>query len=92
MVANVFFAYFWLGETLSIRDIVATLMIIGGILIITIFGNKEDACYTVQELMHMYHSDDVMVYASGFIVAMAIVFMITARAERKRLKYGSAPL
>jgi len=88
MVANVFFAYFWLGETLSIRDIVATLMIIGGILIITIFGNKEDACYTVQELMHMYHSDDVMVYASGFIVAMAIVFMITARAERKRLKYG----
>ena len=54
LVANIFFAFFFLGERVPKRDVFATLLIMGGIVVITIFGNKEEGCYDLDDLIDRY--------------------------------------
>ncbi|GBG34674.1 Magnesium transporter NIPA2 [Hondaea fermentalgiana] len=84
MVANLFFANYWLGETITRLDLVSTVAIIGGIVLIAVFADKSDQCYTLEALKCLYKRPTFIPYAilvGGFIV---LVFVAVVLMRRKR--------
>jgi magnesium transporter len=53
-VSNVFFAKFVLGEVLTVRIVVATAIIVSGLLLAIMFSNHASETYTSQDLLDLY--------------------------------------
>lgn len=53
-VSNVFFAKFVLGETLTLRIVIATGVIVGGLLLAIIFSNHASETFTSEDLQALY--------------------------------------
>merc|ERR1712194_638458 len=54
MVANPFFARYWLGETISVLDLGSTGLIIVGIILVAAFADKSEQCFTLEVLHCLY--------------------------------------
>jgi drug/metabolite transporter (DMT)-like permease len=53
IIINTFFAHFWLGEELKKLDVFATIFVLAGICIVSVFMNKGGKCYTLDELVQL---------------------------------------
>jgi hypothetical protein len=54
IIINTFFAHFWLGEALTPRDIAATLFVLVGIIIVSVFMNKGGKSYDLKDLLELH--------------------------------------
>jgi uncharacterized membrane protein len=88
LVSNVFFAPCMLGETLTHRDLLATLAIVAGATIAVIFASHKDTIYGLNDLLGFYEKPRFGLYAIFILVWIgilwtAIKYMETLRREDK---------
>jgi magnesium transporter len=88
MIANIFFAWILLAETVSFRDFIATTLIFSGIVLITIFGNKDEACLELADLIDMYQRDAFYIYAVSVLFTCVFMYTIGNVAAGKRKSLG----
>jgi|EP01047_Picozoa_sp_COSAG01_P030182 drug/metabolite transporter (DMT)-like permease len=88
MVANLFFASMWLGETLSGKDMVGTVLILIGAVLAGAFADKSDQCYTLDELVNLYAEPAFVVYVLAVLGVCALFYGISRRCERVRAEHG----
>ena len=86
-VSNVFFAKFVLGEKLTARIIVATLIIISGLLIAIMFSNHASENYTSEDLLHLY-TPAYLIFLL-FLVVLVIIVHITYVVYTKNEEAGT---
>jgi hypothetical protein len=70
-VSNVFFAKFVLGEVLTVRIVVATCIIVSGLLLAILFSNHASDTYTSTDLLELYTPGYFL-----FLVLLVIVLII----------------
>ena len=70
LVANIFFAHYWLGEELTTKDTIGTILIVVGSVLAVAFGDHSSKTYEVKDLVDNYK-------ATGFIVYCIILSIIT---------------
>eukprot|EP00501_MAST-03F_sp_TOSAG23-6_P001436 GSMAST32.ASY1.ANO1.1493.1 assembled CDS len=63
MVANVFFAYAFLGENVTRKDVFATVIICSGVALIPVFADKSESCYTADDLIMLFQRWQFVSYA-----------------------------
>uniref|UniRef100_A0A7S2RQ18 Uncharacterized protein n=1 Tax=Mucochytrium quahogii TaxID=96639 RepID=A0A7S2RQ18_9STRA len=94
MVANLFFASYWLGETITKLDIVSTSLIIFGIVLVAAFADKSEQCFTLETLVCLYHRTQFILYACFTALAIAVAYGMVwyIRRETKNMKEGECEL
>eukprot|EP00948_MAST-09A_sp_MAST-9A-sp1_P003059 g3059.t1 len=60
LVSNVFFAHFWLGEAVNKLDLVGTFLILIGAILAVAFGDHDEQCFTLAQLLELYHNPSVI--------------------------------
>ena len=63
LVANMVFAQYWLGETLSRRDMLGTVLIIAGSVLTVAFGDHSDPEYQLSDFRHFFAQTAAIIYA-----------------------------
>ena len=86
LVTNIFFAYFWLKEELSIYDFIGTLFIIGGSVLAVLFGDHASHSYDLQELLKYYSSTSFKIYAICCFIFVLIAYILLRKIEPKKLR------
>jgi magnesium transporter len=86
LVANIFFAHFWLKEELSRRDIYGTVLIIGGAVTAVAFGDRSEQSYTLTELKDLYARPAYIVYIIAIGGVMVVSYMAIRIMEPLRTK------
>ncbi|GBG29603.1 Magnesium transporter NIPA2 [Hondaea fermentalgiana] len=84
MVANVFFAHFFLKERLSRRDILATMFVVVGVVIVAASADKTEKTYTLECLLKLYERTTFIVYVIGILFIVGILFAATRYLGRLR--------
>ena len=83
LVANLFFASMWLGETLTRKDLVGTFMIIGGATLVALsyglLGNPTETTYTLDQLLSLYMRWTIVIY---FAIMGSLIFGIYSLMKR----------
>lgn len=82
MVANLFFASYWLGERITRLDFMSTWLIIGGIVLIAAFADKSDQCFTLDMLKCLYKRKEFIAYAvmtGGLMVLVYLAIKVTGK-------------
>jgi len=74
MVANLFFASMWLGEVITRRDLIATGLIIIGIVFVAAFADKGSQCFTLDILLCLYGRTQFIIYAVGITLLVGSVY------------------
>jgi hypothetical protein len=74
LVANSFFAPLLLGETISHRDILATLAIVTGSAIAVATADHSDAIYTIEELFACFATKRFAAYGITVLVVLGVLF------------------
>ena len=69
LVANIFFAYFWLKETLTKMDLLGTGLVISGAVLSVAFGNHDAPEYTMEDILAFYRTWGVAIY---FVLVIAL--------------------
>lgn len=82
MVANVFFAHFWLQEQLSKMDLAGTGAILVGVFLIAAFADKSEDTYTLDELTALYAEPAFIAYAIFVIGGSAALYLCVKRIEK----------
>jgi magnesium transporter len=89
LVANVFFAHYWLGEDLGTTDIIGTSFIVGGASIIAVaYGalgetiSGDTIYYDASDLVELYHRWVVFLYGITVLSVLAGFFYVMKKAER----------
>jgi len=75
MVANLFFASYWLGETITRLDLAATLLIILGIILVAAFADKSSQCFSLDSLMCLYKRPQFIGYAVVIFGSIVVVYV-----------------
>lgn len=78
MVANVFFAHYFLNETFGRSDAAATALIVAGVVQVALFADKSETCYTAEELVSFYSRTAFLVYAA-VVGVLLVVFLCWVR-------------
>jgi multidrug transporter EmrE-like cation transporter len=81
MVANVIFAHFWLGENLSRRDMLATLMVTIGVVLTAAFGDKSAQCFTMEDLLSLYLEPTFLGYLALLMPLIMGLYFLAKRAD-----------
>ena len=68
LVANVFFAHYWLKESLSYIEVVGTALIVGGSVTAVAFGDHSETAYDIHAILRFFYGTTFIVYAVGSIV------------------------
>ena len=88
LVANVFFAHFWLGEKLGTTDIIGTSFIVGGAVLIAVaYGAlgktaSEHVFYDADDLVELYHRWVVFFFGITVLGILGGFFYVMKKAER----------
>mmetsp|Transcript_29842 Transcript_29842/g.65998 ORF Transcript_29842/g.65998 Transcript_29842/m.65998 type:complete len:724 (-) Transcript_29842:358-2529(-) len=91
-VSNVIFASFVLKEKITFMVLMATACIIGGCLVLVLFGNHSSDTYTVDELLDLYRKPAYIVYLVMmfvFVFGSYIVYLHGKRVGQKPGKENS---
>eukprot|EP01006_Ploeotia_vitrea_P038323 TRINITY_DN66226_c8_g2_i2.p1 TRINITY_DN66226_c8_g2~~TRINITY_DN66226_c8_g2_i2.p1 ORF type:complete len:593 (-),score=259.41 TRINITY_DN66226_c8_g2_i2:106-1884(-) len=76
LVSNIFFAQMMLGESVSRRDVLATLSIVAGSSVAVAFASHQDEIYSIRQLFSFYLRPEFVVYS--VCVGALIVFMYSS--------------
>ena len=68
LVANVFFAHYWLKESLSYIEIVGTSLIVGGSITAVAFGDHSETAYDIHAILRFFYGTTFIVYAISSVV------------------------
>ena len=68
LVANVFFAHYWLKESLSYIEIVGTSLIVGGSITAVAFGDHTETAYDIHAILRFFYGTTFIVYAISSLV------------------------
>lgn len=79
LVANVFFAHFWLHESLSWREILGTACIVVGSTLSALFGDHTEITYTLGDLQHYWGGALFLIYALLITIVAAIMYKLCRR-------------
>lgn len=82
-VSNVIFAHFLLGEDITSQVITGTSIIIGGNLLLVIYGNHQSRVYTAQELVSFYEEIGYQRYVACLLVISTLSYMFYSRGRNK---------
>ena len=74
-VSNVFFAKFVLGEILTVRIVIATMIIVGGLLMAILFSNHASETYTSQDLLELY-TPGYFIFLAFLVIILIIVHSV----------------
>jgi drug/metabolite transporter (DMT)-like permease len=94
LVANTWLAPYFLGETLTRTDIVATFIVIVGIILIVLFGSHDDSTWPLQTLIDNFSNTLFIIYAS-LVGGLLFISYLLAKAfleeeeHRKNLAVGA---
>ena len=88
LVANVFFAHYWLKEDLTRLDLLATFMIILGIVLITAFADKNEVTYDIEELKMLYKHTRFYIYLALVVTTCIVMFSIVKHIQKIDAKFG----
>ncbi|KDO16746.1 hypothetical protein SPRG_17766 [Saprolegnia parasitica CBS 223.65] len=89
LVANIFFAHFWLKEALTWNDLYGTIFICLGAIIVCVFGAHESTSYTLDELIALYERWDMLFYASFILLVIVFLYTLT-KSEAALRTHGAA--
>ena len=95
LVANVFFAHFWLGEKLGTTDIIGTSFIVGGAVLIAVayvvFELSSFTCvtYTTTRITHPTHNAHPVLFSHITHNSPTQLLRITSLALRARTQVRS---
>lgn len=81
LVVNLFFAHFWLQESLPRKDLIATLFIVAGAGVCALMGDHADTKYSLSELLFMYQRPSFIAYAICVVIVMIVLFALTKHIE-----------
>ncbi|KAJ0403944.1 hypothetical protein P43SY_009437 [Pythium insidiosum] len=81
MVANVAFASLLLKERFTRMDAAGTSLVLGGICIVAAFANKENGCYTVEELVALYTEPLFIMYIVLMTISCIGIYVLVKRVE-----------
>jgi drug/metabolite transporter (DMT)-like permease len=82
MVANVVFASLFLKEKFTKSDAIGTALVLLGIVVTAMFAEKESPCFTLDELIELYHEPLFAMYATLVGVSCVVLFLLTRKMER----------
>ncbi|RHZ29050.1 hypothetical protein DYB26_014476, partial [Aphanomyces astaci] len=92
LVCNIFFAHYWLKEKLTRNDLIGTVLICIGAVVVTIYGSHENVEYTLEILIHLYYRWDMLIYLVVIIAVVWVLIGMLKRAELVLKKKGPASL
>ncbi|ETV81337.1 hypothetical protein H257_05884 [Aphanomyces astaci] len=92
LVCNIFFAHYWLKEKLTRNDLIGTVLICIGAVVVTIYGSHENVEYTLEILIHLYYRWDMLIYLIVIIAVVWVLIGMLKRAELVLKKKGPASL
>jgi hypothetical protein len=84
LVANIFFAYFWLKETLTLQDSVGTIFVIAGAALSVVFGPKEEEDYTMETILGFWRTWGVFGYFLVVVVLNCVCYYYARKLEPMR--------
>jgi hypothetical protein len=84
LVLNQILAPIALGETLTRVDVLGTAVIVGGVVLSTIFGNHCESAYTADDLIQLYTRTPFLIVALFCVSTMCLAFG-TIKTWRKTL-------
>lgn len=84
MVANVFFAHFFLKEALTRRDLIATVFVLIGVVAVACSADKREKSYTLECLLTLYERTEFIVYIIGTFFLVALLYAATRYLEKLR--------
>ena len=90
MVANVFFAHYFLNEDFNRRDAIATALIIAGVVQVAFFADRSAKCFTLQELVDFYSRVAFIVYAVLVGLICIILVCLVKHIEHLSESLGSS--
>ncbi|OQR93792.1 pre-mRNA cleavage complex II protein Clp1 [Thraustotheca clavata] len=88
LVANIFFAHFWLKERLTWNDLHGTIFIVCGAVIVCIFGAHESTNYTLDELVALYRRWDMLFYAIFIFAVILFFYLLNVRSQAMFDQHG----
>ncbi|CAK4607863.1 unnamed protein product [Aphanomyces euteiches] len=88
LVCNIFFAHYWLKEKLTRNDLIGTVLICIGAVLVTIFGAHQDTEYTLDDLLHLYYRWDMLIYLILILIVLWALFAMLKKAEITLKKKG----
>ena len=95
MVANLFFAKFFLKEKLGCRDVFATLAIVLGVVAVAVSADKTEKTYTLDCLIDLYATLRFQIYIASVAFLCLVLYYFTKkltkmRCQCKRLRKGES--
>ena len=87
LVANVFFAHFWLGEELGFTDIIGTAFIVLGAVVIAVsYGAlgkapENGVYYDADDLQELFHRWIILAYGVTVLVVLGVFLYILQKCE-----------
>lgn len=85
LVANLFFASMWLGETLTRKDVLGTFMIIVGASLVAVaygaLGTPNNKEYSLDELIQLYLRISILVYFVLMGALMLFLYTLMKKCE-----------
>jgi len=92
MVANVFFAHFFLKEHLGLRDVIATLFVISGVVAVAASAEKSEKTYTLQCLLELYKRPVFFSYVFAVLLpCIVLLYLFTRYLNKLRETEPSGP-
>ncbi|ETV95552.1 hypothetical protein, variant [Aphanomyces invadans] len=88
LVCNIFFAHYWLKEKLTRNDLIGTILICIGAVLVTVFGAHENTEYTLDILIHLYYRWDMLIYLLVLLVVLWVLIGMLKKAEAVLKKKG----
>eukprot|EP00512_Aurantiochytrium_limacinum_P001141 CAMPEP_0171489180 /NCGR_PEP_ID=MMETSP0958-20121227/2613_1 /TAXON_ID=87120 /ORGANISM="Aurantiochytrium limacinum, Strain ATCCMYA-1381" /LENGTH=712 /DNA_ID=CAMNT_0012022363 /DNA_START=120 /DNA_END=2258 /DNA_ORIENTATION=- len=89
LVANMFFAQYMHGETLSQQDVLATAVIFLGCIISVAFASHENEIYTIEELLGLYATLRFVIYAVTIVALLVGGLIFVHFIESVVRKHGT---
>ncbi|OQR81596.1 hypothetical protein THRCLA_11587 [Thraustotheca clavata] len=91
IVANVFFAHYFLKEPFSKRDGIGTGLIVIGVMIVAAFASKANNCYTLSQLIELFDRQNFIIYATvvGSMCTILYLYLRKIRAISAKFGHGS---
>ncbi|RHY94736.1 hypothetical protein DYB31_015969, partial [Aphanomyces astaci] len=89
LVANIFFAHYWLRERLGRNDLIGTMLICIGAIMVTVFGSHSSTSHTLDELLALYYRWDMFVYACAVCAVLIGLFTALVRSEDALRVHGN---
>ncbi|GFR43906.1 hypothetical protein Agub_g5040, partial [Astrephomene gubernaculifera] len=87
-VSNVIFASFVLHERINRMILIATTCIVGGCILLVVFGNQSSATYTVKQLTELYTKAGYVTYLSLLGVGVVGGYLLYLKGQKVVNKTG----